>query len=130
MGAPTKRKREGDTGRVKTQRRLETIMNEAEQLDRRRQAQIRNQRDSITRLLTRFEADPEAGARVVYSKEMAILHEGSAALAADLDSLRDVVRRLVSAMDTAPAAGRDTVMTIELADALSVARSWLTGGEE
>lgn len=93
------RKRGHDAQRTKAQRRVENVIDGAQQLDRRRQAQITNQAASITRLLARFEADPETAARAVYSREMHILHEGAAVLMVERDDARMALRQLVEGLD-------------------------------
>ena len=58
-------------------------------LDRRRQAQIANQIETINRLLS----SPHAPG-IKYTEEMKILHEAGAALVAENQELREKVREL------------------------------------
>jgi hypothetical protein len=64
----------------------------AQALDRRRQAQIANQIGTINRLL---------GEDHGYTEEMAILHQGAAALAAENEELRARVAELEQAVSVA-----------------------------
>jgi hypothetical protein len=75
------------TGKVKS--RLQQILEQANTLDRRRQAQIANQVAAINRLLKDGE----------YDEEMRILHEGAAVLAVENQDLRAALRELVRAVD-------------------------------
>jgi hypothetical protein len=109
---PQSKKRE--TARTSSQRRFESIISNAQAIDRRRQAQIANQIATINRLLARFDEasyadhlnrlDPHAQSSIptshaVYSEEMRMLHEGAAVLVAERDEAIDVLRQLVAVVE-------------------------------
>lgn len=95
------RKKASATPRSKSNRRMADIINQAMALDRRRQAQIENQRRSITRLLNSgidYKGDtttPEAR----YTEEMKILHEGAAALGVQLEDTQKMLEYLIAAIE-------------------------------
>lgn len=94
--------------------RLQLIIQQAQALDRRRQAQIQNQIGTINRLLERFDAaseadhlnrlDPHAQSSIptshaAYSEEMRTLHEAAAELVAREQETREALQELVRALD-------------------------------
>lgn len=118
---------------------VQEVLERARVLDRRRQAQIENQKAAINRLLERFDGiqllDPQTGhplmpptSHAIYNEEMGILHGAYADAAAEAAELRSVLTSLVSSIDGTPldgvswpkAAGREA-----LAQALHDARELL-----
>lgn len=101
------------------------IINQANALDRRRQAQIENQRKSITRLLNAgIGVDDTTTPEARYTDEMAILHEGAAVLRVQLEDTERALRDLVAAVDALPdsRAQGDRAAGEQLAHALAAAR--------
>lgn len=70
--------------RKRDDNRLRQVMEQAQKLDRRRQAQINNQIATINHLLQGS----------TYTEEMRVLHEGAAALAVENEDLRTRVVEL------------------------------------
>lgn len=103
--------RSKDSARSKTNRRMLDIINQAQSLDRRRQAQIANQVGTINRLLARFDehqcfpgvdihamrVPPSSSA--AYTEEMRVLHEAGAELVAREEAVRLAARDLLMAID-------------------------------
>lgn len=107
---------------------IQEVLEKARVLDRYRQAQIENQRQSITRLLERFDDGKAAGtSHAVYTEEMGILHGAYADANAEAGELRDALTALVSAID-AITPRLTQVDWGTLADALAQARA-LTAAE-
>lgn len=92
---PPRKKNSKDAGRVKSGRRMADIINAAQSLDRRRVAQINNQKESITRLLNQHRLAGEPQAR--YTQEMEILHQGAATLRVELEATEAALRQLADA---------------------------------
>lgn len=126
---PPRKKNVKDASRVKQGKRLADIINQAQSLDRRRVAQIENQKKSITRLLN-LGIDPETDTTTPearYTEEMRILHEGAAVLTVENEDLRQALRALMAAIDGTPldgvSWGTDKSRRDALAYALAAARA-------
>lgn len=120
------------------------VLEKARAIDRRRQAQIHNQAESITRLLAQINehscmpldlmtghpltSKPMLG----YSEEMRMLHEGFADLQVRYEDAVTTLAQLVAAVDGLPdgRACGDKEAGIRLAEILSSARELVPGREK
>ena len=106
--------------------RMKEVIQKALSLDRRRQAQIENQKRSINRLLERFDEGKYAGtSHAVYTEEMNILHMAAAQFRVENDDLRAVLRDLVTALDALPLDMMSTRGT-NLPEIVAAARALIT----
>lgn len=90
----------GKSANIPNRRRneIQQIIDKANALDRRRQAQIANQAASIDRLLKLLN-EGKAGT-AAYSEEMQILHQAAAALVVERDELRTVLEDVLDNLAT------------------------------
>lgn len=110
-------------------------MRTANQLDRRRQAQIANQTGTINRLLARFDDHTLINGEAVtshaaYGEEMSTLYKAIATYQVENEDLRGALRAFVTAIDAMPMDAISRQLTAPVretfAQALSDARALVT----
>lgn len=100
---------------------IQQILEKAAALDRRRQAQIKNQSLAITRLLEAMNGGktlPDA-----HTEEMQILHAGAAVLQVENQDMRAALKALVDAIDAMPMDAISPKLTAPVSGTLAVALS-------